>query len=578
MEVVHARWGSKKYAESCSMTLSNGTEPSTAQLVMGRTFREKYPRSGTLSLCDGKLPPLVFPDCRVREAVNAKSQSGHQWNLTILDRRWRWHLTGDISGEYNRRNTVGDFVFPAEKKSARELSFLLLVAMGELSEGANAETAYASTNWSTTDSIQRMTILKDVGFDVSGMPADAYPHVEWDHNNPSEMLAELCDRYNVRIALACVREPVDMSLKAEQYIFSAVRLHAPGVLSQELPATIEEETETMTMIMEPQKIRIIGGKNKYQLIVPLEAVSMDTDGSIKKLNDLSYAPQNGNWTPKVFEEHLGGEKTSDPSMTLFRWYRPISDEITIHMPDGAEDILISRKRLTDTWSDELVEAISSNGEARRDKAFAFGYHMTDESMIDESHRSSTPYAVIKSSLRLNMEYGVVEFSNRVFDALNGAMVGATIYLCCSCALDRFVHDDTSNTDGIEETLELIRRDDVFREYLINPNTFQASEQNKENIDEKISQYITEHMRQYDAWEVDNELSAFTRTHAGIPSVATDGAVEQVTFQIDSRNAPMTTISIGTEHSREVPRSRLRQVYRRQRREDQRMMTTERTDL
>ncbi len=153
---------------SLSATISHGISPSVFTLVIAPQD-DFEGAAGDLVLFDGQAT-IRLVDCKVDRHTFEYNAAGQIWRLQLLDRRWKWRW-GAISGFYNARNDDNTIKqLPGNEQTPQQLARLCLAAMGE-------------TN-----------------FDVSQLPNDARPTVEWDFDLPAETLASLCDQLACRVS------------------------------------------------------------------------------------------------------------------------------------------------------------------------------------------------------------------------------------------------------------------------------------------------------------------------------------------------------------------------------------------
>ena len=155
---------------SGSFTLSHGITPSTGTLQV-LVQQQPYEAGGTLAFEFGSTK-FEFPDCRIIAGSATMGNEGESVTLTIQDRRWKW-VNQHISGWYNKRSPDGQISKePIDfEKTPQELAKLLL---DEMKEG---------------------------GYDVSKLPNDDRPEVNWDYANPAQELANLAEMYGCRVVL-----------------------------------------------------------------------------------------------------------------------------------------------------------------------------------------------------------------------------------------------------------------------------------------------------------------------------------------------------------------------------------------
>jgi hypothetical protein len=231
---------------------------------------------GTLELDFGSIH-LALPDCRVERIRFQRTEQGTIWRLKILDRRWRWTF-GRISGTYNLRRDNGDLIDETERTPA-QLAELCLEAMGESD------------------------------FDVSALPATPRLTVEWDHDSPAQVLAQLAAQCGCRVVLAADNRVMLATLDAGDQPTSLPETMQFALSAIEAPAA--------------DRITLVSGPVRYQADFRLEAVGLDVDGEIRPLDQLSYKPAGG-WSLIDLEhfQAVNDRRARElAKATVFRWYR-----------------------------------------------------------------------------------------------------------------------------------------------------------------------------------------------------------------------------------------------------------------
>ena len=264
-----------------SMTLSTGIKPSVATIEMAP--QDNYiPTIAPLKITSNGATVIRFDDCRPVDALLRRSRDGWIWTITIHDRRWRWEF-GQISGHYNQRTRQGGFIKPTTKKTPQELAELCLAAMGE-------------TNYIITQ-----------------LPNTNYPEVHWDVVNPAVALQDLCEKCGARIVLL-----------PDSNGGPTVRIYPIGTGS-DLPTGLEMNAiYTFNPPEKPDFIQFVGDYIKFQCKFTMEAVGRDTDGKVKLIDDLSYAPSGGWGADKTipkFTEIAEEDARKLAQATVYRWYR-----------------------------------------------------------------------------------------------------------------------------------------------------------------------------------------------------------------------------------------------------------------
>ncbi|MBS0207812.1 MAG: hypothetical protein JSS27_02560 [Planctomycetes bacterium] len=243
---------------------------------------------------------LVFPGCKVVSTAVRADEHGVVWVLELLDRRWRWQGLGQISGRYNiYQDTTNDGIAGTEivagsERTPRELLTLCLAALGE------------------------------TGYDLSTVPNDARPTVEWNYLPPAEALAELVDRLGCRVVVK---------------LNNTVAV-VPWGMGSALPSSASAQAGSLavSLVARPDAFIVVGGPTRYQVDLALEPVGLDTDGSVRPIDDLSYAPSGG-W-PKADVPSFNtladddGRARELARATVYRWYR-VCGMVSGVNPDGA---------------------------------------------------------------------------------------------------------------------------------------------------------------------------------------------------------------------------------------------------
>ena len=235
--------------ESASFTLSHGITPSvcTLQISPQRNFTA---RDGTLVFTFAGVE-LRFPYCRVvQQSLQRDPQSGEVWALAIEDRRWYWAFAGGdgpLSGHYNwldeDHRPHKDY-----KKRPQELARLCLEA------------------------------LEERNYDVTQMPNDFYPEVNWDNANPAQALADLAEKCGCRVVLT---------------LADTVRICKTG-FGRTLPLDddVLQDSLTINPPERPDSLKVYC-PIWYECLFLLEPVGRDVDGKIVHIDELSYRPAAG---------------------------------------------------------------------------------------------------------------------------------------------------------------------------------------------------------------------------------------------------------------------------------------------
>jgi hypothetical protein len=202
------------------------------------------PTSGTLTLT-WDVTTITLPNCVVDLGSMRYTDDGFYMMLKVLDRRERWTRAAPISGEYNTIR-VGT---KARARTLRQLATLLFTALGE-----------ATAN-------------------VSALPTDIYPPVSWRCDDVVEVLEALLTEYGYSVALGFGSESV-----------TVVKLGTGATLST---TDMFVGSATIDPKLAPRYMRNCFGDSVAQVRLKMEAVGLDTDGSWKLIDSLSFKPAAG---------------------------------------------------------------------------------------------------------------------------------------------------------------------------------------------------------------------------------------------------------------------------------------------
>lgn len=522
---------------------------------------------------------IVFRNCRVDKASLQLDASNAVIGFTLLDRRFRWRW-GELSGLWNQRLAIEGQLQSETEKTPQQLATLCLAAMGERR------------------------------FDVSQLPNDTRPLVNWDHDNPAQALANLCDSLGCRVVLrlddsvAIVRTGVGALLPKDGAIQDSITVDPPDA---------------------PDSIKLVGGPSRYQADMLLEAVGLDLDGTVKRIADLSYQPEDG-WAksnPRHFVD-LQDKKARDLArQSVYRWYRvpaiPVGpDERKLELPGYGKVLTVSQLFLENeqVLVSLQTERVMLPGGATQERevkkplpARVFGYYwpgnnpgMTadfadnidpdDGQPRNKANDSDLPRhtasgADVRFGWSLNALQHRVEFSEPVFryvrvEALGFVFQGITparLVLRTAVSIR-----DTKTRVLVRWTMErktglkngtgakIIRHDELqlthFPVYGFTTNVPTGVKDNKNDVEIPLGtagEFGADKKATFDGVEIEaaHYLDAAERayqtekpqtmTYHGLRPIDVDGAVQQVGWSINSNGHPTTTASRNDEFDlTEVP--------------------------
>lgn len=534
---------------SGSMTLTQGISPSVATIETPPLPITLPPISELRISFGGTV--IRFPGAALDKIEPVGDSEGRvRVKITILDRRWIWRETGAISGFYNLdtfavRDALNGQTAKPNVKTLRELMELCLDALDE------------------PDYI--------ISPFINGGD-DSYPAVEWDYQRPAEALADLCDRSNNIVTLG---------------LDNRIRIFARGQ-GEQLPTANLIESQTSTDAPEaPQSIVIVGAKDKYQFDLILDPVGRELDGTVKPINELSYAPRiNGqpDWSENDYELHsrVPSRFRQLAKETVWKWYR-VRLGFTLH---GGEGITVNDLSEITPLLDFQVETYENDeGRVVPRPAWVFGKYSPLRAKLlnddpPQQRLSNQPESLYIGSFSIDAERGIVVFSEpivwltktkqggfgptqrglfayapdiRLRIALNYNPKGYEGWKRTEYFKDEQPNGATTSTVNswvryiIDETIER----NVYYDFENN-----KLEDNKQANETKARKVFDTAVAEYRAFD-----TAASATYAGILAVPCDGAISQVTWDIGESGA-RTRISRNREETFITPSYAERRTFER----------------
>jgi len=296
-------------------------------------------RQGTLRVeYDGAV--LEMKECVIDATSMVLNRDNLVSTLILFDKRWKWRY-GYATGHFNRTNFGGQLIAPGEELRVRR------------------------REWSRSMTIRRMAqrLLIDMrelsgnsfNEQVDALPEGEGPEVQWMWDNPAQELDQLCQQFGCRVVMdwdnrvkiwrlgqsigdtAQKKEwenPQDRA--ADRRAQRLARLYGGGdnpPLPDVMP--VISYSESVDNNERPDRLMIITAPTMFQWDFELEACGLDTDGAVKALNELSYAPDknrsdggfggpNGIWgqaTGISNAAELDEEQRKLATGSVFKWYR-----------------------------------------------------------------------------------------------------------------------------------------------------------------------------------------------------------------------------------------------------------------
>lgn len=269
MAIIKGRfaWPGVMSPVSGTYTISHSISPGTP-ILKCLPQNTAYGEVGDLIITDDN-GALRVPDCKLNKIRREyDGDAGFTDVLEILDWRWKWAF-GSISGCYNQLDDHGKLV-PWLIRSPTELAILCFQAMGVtkylidlppgLTQAQGLQFATLNPPW--------LGVVPVTGTN---------PPVNWVNILPAQALENLANQYGRRV----------IPRLGDYTIMVAV----PGIGKDLPPGSISKDAIVFDSPETPSGVGVIGGYTKYQVILPLEPVGIEWDGSIRPVNNLSYAPR-----------------------------------------------------------------------------------------------------------------------------------------------------------------------------------------------------------------------------------------------------------------------------------------------
>lgn len=243
---------------SANLVFTHGVTPSKAVLYLAE-FPRAAASGGDLICTWGDKPVWRLRGCKLDYVEYENDRQIYV--AYIADRRWRWTKEGGggrISGHYNVRAGEGDnFEIVKETiRTPRQLMQLCFEAMGER------------------------------GVDLTQVPNEARPEVDWDYELPAAALEHLCEKLGCRVMLGLLDNRVRVVRLGYGRTLPQDSNGAPGTLVAARSITFDPPER-------PDEIKAVGARIRIQLDLPLEPIAPDTNGAIVHIDKLTDKPAGG---------------------------------------------------------------------------------------------------------------------------------------------------------------------------------------------------------------------------------------------------------------------------------------------
>ena len=502
-----------------TISIGHGPSPSVATLTIAPQLGF-IGEGGTLVFHFDK--PIFFRDCKIDYNSLQRNNQGEVWRLSIFDRRWKWKF-GWISGYYNLREEDGNSIKAGTEKTPHELAKLCFEA---ISEG---------------------------GYNLSGLPNDARPEVQWDYDNPMESLARMCDDLGCRIVLG---------------LHNQVRICQVGVGSTLPLDGVLENALTIDPPERPDSISVLCDRTRHQADFLLEAVGEDTDGTIKAIANLSYVPAAG-WAseiPPFFDNVLTekGERAHRlAQQTVYRWYRIT---VPVDVPGYGRVDDLDRLELEPVQVQTVIEDGKKRSRPAIIKGVWFEWKLGSDANVASTIDPDNPNDEYHRAFTVDAEKGLVKFSEPIYANSSGTVphiyVAATLRLRTACMVrDKNTlawrkYSVVRNLGGTGPFTRIVRHDELvlnlYPKYNANFGVIGMVD-NLQAVQRECNYYLDGIEAEY------NQVEPQSLVYAGLRYIEPDGAIQQVVFNVGPRGATTMAARNNEILHRTIPYKQRRRI-------------------
>jgi hypothetical protein len=507
--------------------LSQGISPGKCTIELPQELVGDLAPTGDLTIRYGDQT-ITLPTCLLDDGHTDQS-GGYIARVTILDRRWQWKF-GAISGHYNLRmpggaNAAEGFngqaaqygqktnIRPGTEIAPQDIATLCLQAMGEQS------------------------------YEVSALPNAARPEVDWSWQNPAEALQQLCEGLGCRVTYVIDSDSVVIVTVGQGNPLPDNRLQTFNSAGINPPNT-------------PSAIMLVGGPWVYQGFLRLTAVGIDTDGSIRTLDKLTYTPVNG-WEaedPNVFPS-FNNQPDVRPLVekSVYKMWR-VDGPVQVPSNDIPDFNDVRQLKLYDRLVDTNFDS-SDRTRTVPKKPEIWGSF--DPKYAQTLETPTSTHATYKDGITVDADRWLIITEEPLYAVNNSeeyAPANIQIKIAYSVRdpstweFSRYTQDLQLNSATPTQP-RIIRHDDIFGKAVGNfDDTFNLIDYT-DNIDtDGLEQEASYHLQA--AAQEYIQQDSFDVPYAGLVPIQIDGLIQQVTYSISSGpgGSTMTRASLATEHN------------------------------
>lgn len=370
--------------------------------------------------------------------------------------------------------------------------------------------------------------------DVSDITSSEKPFVVYDHDRCDDALEELLGQRGYVIAL-----------QADD----TVRVYVRGD-GATLP--VNGDLVSVSITIDPPEVpfylTVCCDKTLVQSMLKMIPVGLDTDGSIKKVNDLSYKPLGG-WDGTDMEYFT---MLPDPvavvcaKRSVGKWYQVSSQaDGSQNVNFGGTNYLPGEITVSSGWqylplSPKLLKTYTNTfGKIDYEPAFIMGTFFDGDPIVNPTVGANTAdfTRVDKREWILDKARGIVQFKDLALKKTPAPVAGvntfADVYLTCSYSvhdLTTFVKDRhlrQRELDGIGEDLRKL--DELQRQIIVaytpGTSTVNGITDNESDVDAKADAYLDSAENEYVT------IQANLLLYRGIYPFTVDGVALQIRWDV-----------------------------------------------
>jgi hypothetical protein len=522
-------------------TLSQGISPGICSIEMPLALAADIQPFGDLTISYGDTQ-ITLPNCAIRDGHLANSIGGQIATINIMDRRWMWSNKnggGSISGHYNLRMPTGTNADEGFNSAAAA------------SQGDSTQIRSGTEKAPQDIANLCFEAMNEQNGDCSALPNDARPEIDWSHTNPAEALQQLCEGLGCRVTYV-----IDSDSVVIVSIGQGNTLPDNGI--QTFPSI------GVNPQIAPSALKLYGGATVFQGLLQLEAVGIDTDGSVKLIDDLSYAPTGINgWQSEDPNGWASFSVQKDPTIfalvekSIYKMWRitlPIQIPQTANAGNFDPPTDIRQIHLYD----RLIEThFDPNDPAKiiAKKPLLFGYF--EEKLRQEiKTQKQTPQAY-RGALTVDADRWLIITDDPLVLYVAGQVLEANLYVKIAysvrdpnkwqphfCSFTRQLNS-TANTQA-----RIIKREEIFVKVIgtFDPTSFQLTgatdNMQSDDLQAEANYYLDAAQSEY------IEQDSIDTEYAGIVDIQVDGLIQQVTHTIVAgpNGYAKTRASLATEHN------------------------------